>query len=210
MSFLCWAGITDAGLTSKQHWVNVSCLLGYLFCVLIHEVNVLSGYDCKIIFILSTTHQPGMKISGSHWYSSSMSRGLWYKMKECTSYSAQKCANIWGCIYDPLSLSKECNRVARLSKRFFKWFLHWTTTHTRQFHIALQTVQMFNCALGCKNHVREGSQQPPPAREVYRGHSANKLNPAGVCCQGIVLAGVSVVGVLCWQPLNVSGIDSPG
>ena len=28
MLFLCWADVGDGGPTLKQHWVNVSCLLG--------------------------------------------------------------------------------------------------------------------------------------------------------------------------------------
>ena len=27
MLFQCWASVKDSGLTLKQHWVNVSCLL---------------------------------------------------------------------------------------------------------------------------------------------------------------------------------------
>ena len=28
MLFYCWADVKDDGPTLKQHWVNVSCLLG--------------------------------------------------------------------------------------------------------------------------------------------------------------------------------------
>ena len=28
MLFYCWADVEDGGPTLKQHWVNVSCLLG--------------------------------------------------------------------------------------------------------------------------------------------------------------------------------------
>ena len=28
----CWAGVTDGGQTLKQHWVNISCLLGNNAC----------------------------------------------------------------------------------------------------------------------------------------------------------------------------------
>ena len=29
MLFYCWAGVADNGPTLKQHWLNVSCLLGH-------------------------------------------------------------------------------------------------------------------------------------------------------------------------------------
>ena len=31
MLFYCWADIEDSGPTLKQHWVNVSCLPGYMY-----------------------------------------------------------------------------------------------------------------------------------------------------------------------------------
>ena len=38
MSFYCWASVADNGPTLKQHWLNVSCLLGHNINIITHDI----------------------------------------------------------------------------------------------------------------------------------------------------------------------------
>ena len=44
MLFQWWANVEDGGPTSKRHWVNATCLLGYLHKIIIINVLVRSIY----------------------------------------------------------------------------------------------------------------------------------------------------------------------
>ena len=38
MLFYCWASVADNGPTLKQHWLNVSCLLGHNIKIIKHDI----------------------------------------------------------------------------------------------------------------------------------------------------------------------------